>query len=86
MEGLENTLLIFGHRLKHNIQVVRDYAPNPSKVWAFGSELNQVWTNLIDNALDAMGEEGTLHILNQGSIRVESRPGNTCFQIRLPIR
>jgi len=139
VEGLESTLLIFGHHLKGGMKVVREYAPNLPKVWAFGSELNQVWTNLIDNALDAMGESGTLsirtaqegdHVLveigdtgpgippefldrvfdpffttkevgkgtglgletarhivrtHQGSIQVESKPGDTRFQVRLPL-
>ncbi|WP_299432210.1 ATP-binding protein [uncultured Meiothermus sp.] len=139
VEGLENTLLIFGHRLKRSIQVLRDYAPDLPRVWAFGTELNQVWTNLIDNALDAMGEAGTLTIRivqegnfllveigdsgpgipaeiqgrifdpffttkevgrgtglglemvrrivqgHDGTIRVESRPGDTRFQVRLPL-
>ncbi|MCX7782553.1 MAG: ATP-binding protein [Meiothermus sp.] len=138
-EGLENTLAIFGYRLKQGIRILRDYHEIP-KIEAHGSELNQVWTNLIDNALDAMGEAGTLTIRttsengqvlveigdtgpgipaeiqskifdpffttkevgkgtglgldmvrqivqrHQGSIQVESRPGDTRFQVRLPIR
>ena len=140
MEGLESTLLIFGHQLKGGIKVMRDYAPNLPRISAFGSELNQVWTNLIDNALDAMGESGTLSIRTAeegdqvlveigdtgsgippevqdkifdpffttkgvgkgtglgletarrivlghgGTIRVESQPGDTRFQIRLPVQ
>jgi signal transduction histidine kinase len=50
------------HKLKHGITVVRDYAPNLPKVMASGSELNQVWTNLIDNAADAMKGSGKLTI------------------------
>jgi signal transduction histidine kinase len=60
--GLETTLTIMNHKLKRGITVVRDYAPNLPKVMASGSELNQVWTNLIDNAADAMKESGKLTI------------------------
>jgi signal transduction histidine kinase len=60
-DGLENTLLMLGHRLK-NVQVVRQYDRSLPPVTAFGSELNQVWTNLIDNALDAMEESGELRL------------------------
>ena len=59
-EGLENTLVILRHKLKGGIEVVCDYAPNLPPILAYGSELNQVWTNLIDNAIDAMGEKGRL--------------------------
>jgi signal transduction histidine kinase len=58
--GLETTLTIMHHKLKRGITVTRDFAPNLPKVMASGSELNQVWTNLIDNAADAMKESGTL--------------------------
>ena len=61
-QDLENTLKIFGHWLKSGITVVRDYDPNLPRVCAYGSELNQVWTNLIDNAIDAMGGKGELKI------------------------
>ena len=138
-QGLENTLQIFGHRLKGGVIVRRDYDSDLPRVCAFGSELNQVWTNLIDNALDAMGAKGELRIrtareLNgilveigdngpgippeiqprifdpffttkgvgegtglgldtarrivrnhHGSIRVESKPGDTRFQVHLPL-
>jgi signal transduction histidine kinase len=60
--SLENTLIIMHHKLKRGITVTRDYAPNLPKVMANGSELNQVWTNLIDNAADAMKGAGTLTI------------------------
>jgi signal transduction histidine kinase len=60
--SLETTLTIMNHKLKRGITVARDYAPDLPKVMAHGSELNQVWTNLIDNAADAMGENGTLQI------------------------
>jgi len=139
-KGLDNTLLILKHKLrKKNIEVVRDYAEDLPRLTAFGSELNQVWTNLIDNAADAMQEGGRLKVMtrseptgvmvevrdngpgipdevrphlfepffttkpvgegtglgldtamrivrkHRGNIRVESKPGDTCFQVRLPV-
>jgi signal transduction histidine kinase len=137
--GLETTLTIMHHKLKRGIVVTRDYAPNLPKVMANGSELNQVWTNLIDNAADAMKDRGTLAIRTAvenafvlveiadngpgipqdiqsrifdpffttkavgqgtglgldvvsrvvknlgGQINVESVPGNTRFQVRIPL-
>ncbi len=58
--SLETTLIIMHHKLKRGIQVTREFAPGLPKVMAYGSELNQVWTNLIDNAADAMKEKGKL--------------------------
>ncbi|HTV53861.1 MAG TPA: ATP-binding protein [Terriglobia bacterium] len=138
-QGLENTLLIFGHRLKSGVTVARDYAPDLPRIFAHGGELNQVWTNLIDNALDSMGEKGELRVRtarepdgilveigdngpgipaeiqqrifepffttkgvgegnglgldtvcrivrnHHGTIQVESKPGDTRFQVRLPL-
>jgi signal transduction histidine kinase len=140
--GLESTLTILKHRLRGEIQVQRQYDPDLPRICAHGGELNQVWTNLINNAIDAMlgtsGEkmllirtaaqsEGVLiEILDtgpgipaeirdrifepffttkqqnegtglgldlvyrilrkhRGDIRFESRPGRTCFQVRLPM-
>jgi signal transduction histidine kinase len=60
--GLETTLTIMNHKLKRGITVVRDYASNLPKVMSSGSELNQVWTNLIDNAADAMNGNGKLTV------------------------
>ena len=60
--SLETTLTIMHHKLKRGIVVTREYAPDLPKVMAYGSELNQVWTNLIDNAADAMKEKGNLSI------------------------
>jgi len=61
-QGLDNTLLILHHELKTGIEVIREYDPNLPKVCAYGSELNQVWTNLIDNAVQAMDGKGHLRI------------------------
>jgi len=139
-QGIDNTLLILHHELKNGIEVIRDYDPSLPKVNTYGSELNQVWTNLIDNAVQAMDRHGRLQIRTRrdgdralveigddgpgipeenlprifepffttkgvgvgtglgldivrrivwrhgGDIRVESVPGNTRFQVRLPFR
>lgn len=139
-EGLEDTLVILGSKLNNGIQVKRDYAQDLPQIDCYGSELNQVWTNIIDNAvsvLDGEGEiglktyqqnsfvvveikdngpgipsdiqpkifdpffttkpvgEGTGLGLNisynivvqkhKGEIAVFSSPGETCFQVKLPI-
>jgi signal transduction histidine kinase len=139
-KGLDSTLLILKFKLKKkNIAVTREYADNLPEIKAYGSELNQVWTNLIVNAIDAMQEGGKLKVRtkleptdimveirdngagipedlrsrifepffttkavgegtglgldtvarivrkHRGNIRFESKPGDTCFQVRLPI-
>ena len=139
-KGLDNTLLILKYKLKKkNITVTRDYAESLPVIKAYGSELNQVWTNLIVNAVDAMSEGGKLKVRtkreptdimveirdngggipasarsrifepffttkpvgegtglgldtvarivrkHRGNVRFESKPGDTCFQVRLPI-
>jgi signal transduction histidine kinase len=141
--GIDVTLRMFQHELKHGFDVRREFAGNLPKISANGSELNQVWTNLIDNAIGAMnsqpGSEKTLTIRtvvepedvlveirdsgpgipaeirgkifepffttkqvgegtglgldiverivrsHRGNIRVDSRPGRTSFQVRLPL-
>jgi len=139
VKSLENTLTILNHKLKHGVTVQRDYERVPLLVNSFGSELNQVWTNIIDNAIDAMQGKGELrvrtyrddgfvvveigdngpgisrevqpHIFepffttkgvgegtglgldtvqrivkkHRGSIQVNSKPGDTCFQVWLPV-
>ena len=59
-DGLENTLIMLHYRLKHGIDVVREYDRSVPRICAYGNELNQVWTNLIDNAIDAMDGKGEL--------------------------
>ncbi len=59
-EGIESTLTILHHKIKHGIEIVRKYDPILPRITVYGSELNQVWTNLIDNAIDAL--EGHGHI------------------------
>jgi signal transduction histidine kinase len=62
VKSLETTLTILNHKLKRGVVVHRDYGRVPLFVNSFGSELNQVWTNLIDNAIDAMGGNGELRV------------------------
>lgn len=62
VKSLETTLTILNHKLKRGVTVQRDYQPVPLLVNSFGSELNQVWTNLIDNAIDAMNGKGELRV------------------------
>jgi signal transduction histidine kinase len=62
VKTLETTLTILNHKLKHGVTVTRDYQKIPLLVNSFGSELNQVWTNLIDNAIDAMSGQGELRV------------------------
>ncbi len=139
VKGLESTLIILNHKLKRGVSVQREYPRVPLLVNSFGSELNQVWTNIIDNAIDAMHSNGELrvrvsrdaacvlveigdngpgipqdvqtHIFepffttkgvgegtglgldtvqrivkkHQGTIQVESKPGDTRFQVWLPL-
>jgi signal transduction histidine kinase len=58
--GLEQTLVILRHRLRDGVEVRRELAEDLPEIEAYGSELNQVWTNLVDNAIDAMDGQGTL--------------------------
>jgi|SRR5579871_989707 len=60
--GLENTLVMLRYRLKHGIEVKLDFDRTLPRVCAHGSELNQVWTNLVDNAVDAMNGKGELRV------------------------
>jgi signal transduction histidine kinase len=62
VKSLETTLTILNHKLKRGVVVRREYHSIPLLVNSFGSELNQVWTNLIDNAIDAMGGKGELRV------------------------
>ena len=140
-KGLENTLIMLGYKLKKgNVAVTREYEDSLPTVCAYGGELNQVWTNLLDNAIDAVNGEGRVGVRatregNQvlveisddgpgipeeirerifepffttkevgkgtgigldishrvvveklgGDIRVSSEPGDTRFEVRLPV-
>jgi len=61
-EGLESTLVMLGHKLRDGVTVVREYGDGVPRIEAYPGELNQVWTNLIDNAVDAMEGQGTLRL------------------------
>jgi signal transduction histidine kinase len=61
-DGLESTLVMLGHKLRGGVTVMRDYGTDVPEIEAYAGELNQVWTNLIDNAIDAMGGAGTLRV------------------------
>jgi signal transduction histidine kinase len=65
-DGLDSTLVMLKHKIPAGVTVVRDYAPDVPPIEAHAGELNQVWTNLIDNALDAMGDAGTLRLTTRG--------------------
>ncbi|MCI0393147.1 MAG: ATP-binding protein [Acidobacteria bacterium] len=138
-QGLENTLIILGHKLKRGVTVIREYATDLPRISAYGGALNQIWTNLIVNAIDAMNGQGKLWIRtsaksdyilveinddgpgippeiqgrifepffttkpqgegtglgldtvyrivkkHHGEIHFQSKPGDTCFQVRLPL-
>ena len=71
-DGLESTLVMLGYKLRDGVTVVRDYGAHVPRIEAHPGELNQVWTNLIDNAIDAMAGKGTLRL----STRAE---GNDVF-------
>jgi len=64
-EGLESTLVMLGHKLRETITVVREYAVDVPMIEAYPGELNQVWTNLVDNAVDAMDGGGTLRLVTR---------------------
>ena len=65
-EGLDTTLLVLGHKLKQTtIEVERDYERDLPKLTLRGSELNQVWTNLLANAIEALGDSGTIKIVTE---------------------
>ena len=61
-EGIEDTIRLFSYKIKQGIEIKRNYERTIPKISAYGSELNQVWTNLIDNAIDAMDGEGKIEI------------------------
>jgi signal transduction histidine kinase len=75
VKSLETTLTILNHKLKHGVTVQREYQRMPLLVNSFGSELNQVWTNIIDNAIDAMG--------GKGQLRVRTYREDTCVVVEI---
>jgi PAS domain S-box-containing protein len=73
-KDLENTLVLFHSKLKNRITVIREYDEKLPKIEAYGGQLNQVWTNIIDNAIEAMGSGGELTLMTQTEkswVRVE---------------
>jgi signal transduction histidine kinase len=73
-EGLDSTLVLLKHKIKHTeIKVERDYDPTLGKLTVHGAELNQVWTNLLDNAIDALG--------GSGQITITTRADGDCAEI-----
>ncbi|MFN6559489.1 MAG: ATP-binding protein [Nostoc sp. ChiSLP01] len=74
-QGLESTLTILGHKLKGGITLIRNYDQNLPLISVYGSELNQVWTNLIDNAIDAMS--------GQGQITIRTARENNCVLVEI---
>jgi signal transduction histidine kinase len=64
-EEIDDTLRLFAYKLKHGVEIRRQYDRTIPRFLAYGSELNQVWTNLIDNAIDAMADQGVLEIATE---------------------
>ncbi len=71
-QGLEDTLLILRNKWKQNIRIQRDYDPELPRILAYGSELNQVWTNLLDNAILAL-EDGSDPMIKLSTRNIEGR-------------
>ncbi len=61
-EGLENTFVIMQHKLRKGVTIKREYSPDLPRIEAYASELNQVWTNIIDNSVDAMHGQGEIKV------------------------
>ena len=77
-KGLEDTLTILNHKLKKNaVEVKREFDSTPLLVNSYGSELNQVWTNLLDNAIDALDGSGS------GEITVRTLRKNDCIIVEI---
>jgi signal transduction histidine kinase len=74
--GLNSTLIMLGHKLKKgDVEIVRDYEKDLPPVCGHGGELNQVWTNLIDNAIDAVDGHGRI------TVRTVSEDGRVLVEI-----
>jgi signal transduction histidine kinase len=71
-DGLESTLVMLGHKLRGGVQIVREYGTDVPPIDAYPGELNQVWTNLIDNAVDAMNGAGTLRITTRADAEADA--------------
>ena len=75
-EGLDNTLVILRHKTKDGIRIVRRYDPDLPHIQGYGSELNQVWTNILDNAIDALDGKGQI------TLRTYAKDGNVFVEIQ----
>ncbi|HSK90869.1 MAG TPA: hybrid sensor histidine kinase/response regulator [Euzebyales bacterium] len=73
--GLDDTLMILSHKARDDITVIREYSPHLPTIHAYGGQLNQVWTNLIDNAFDAVGDHGAV------IVRAEADGDGVCVQV-----
>ncbi|HEX7587556.1 MAG TPA: ATP-binding protein [Anaerolineae bacterium] len=88
-EGLENTLIMLKHKLKGGIHITRGYAPDLPQIEAHGSELNQVWTNIIDNAIDAMDpqrqstEQETMGVQAKGELKLRTYQKEDCIVVEI---
>jgi signal transduction histidine kinase len=83
-EGLENTLVIMQHKLKHGVTVKREYSPSLPRIEAYASELNQVWTNIIDNAVDAMSPSTLPSVAGQAAeIRLRTYEEDGCVVVEI---
>ena len=76
-DGIESTLTVLGHRITDHILVVRDYGTDVSRIEAYAGELNQVWTKVIENALDAIDDAGT------GTLRIRTRADGACVVVEI---
>ncbi len=88
-QGLEDTIRLFSFKLKHGVEIRRCYGENLPEILAYGSELNQVWTNLIDNAIHAMKEKGILEIKTSqfdNSLKVEITDSGAGIPIEIQSR
>ena len=64
-QGIEDTIQLLSHKLKQGIIIKRDYDSSLPQISAYGSELNQIWTNLIDNSIEAIAERGEIKIVTE---------------------
>jgi len=73
-EGMETVLIILHNKIKYGIEVIKNYGENVPHIYCYPDELNQVWTNLIHNAIQAMHEKGTLQIDIEKVPNIERTP------------
>jgi signal transduction histidine kinase len=73
-EGMETVLIILHNKIKYGIEVIKNYSENVPQILCYPDELNQIWTNLIHNAIQAMDEKGTLQIDIESITKLEGTP------------